>query len=539
MTETRELLTEGSPPPDNALGPSGIWRASWWTWVLLAGAAALVALIFRDALVRMAGAWATEEYSHGYILPFVAAFLVWQRSARLAQTQFVRSWLGVGMTVLGLLIYVVGELSTLFVVMQYAFLITLGGVLLAFMGREAFRLILPAYVLLFFLVPMPVFFYNNLSAELQLISSQLGVFFIRLFGISVFIEGNVIDLGSLQLQVVDACSGLRYLFPLTALGYIAAVLFKGAFWKKSVLFFSSVPIAVLMNSLRIGVIGILVERSGIGMAEGFIHDFEGWVVFMSCAALLVAIMWILARVGKNPLPLSEAFSIGWPDSVTSSTAARHRPVTPSFYATLPLLMLMAVFSIMLPHRLDVVPQRTDLLFFPNAVGEWRGRTGRLDKAYVDALKVDDYLIADYTKDTGAPVSLYVAYYESQRKGASVHSPKSCLPGGGWEIQELSQRDIPDVVGSGASLRVNRALIQMGDERMLVYYWFPQRGRVVTDEFLVKWYLLWDALLRNRTDGGLVRLTAPVGAGQDVAAVDALLSEFAASIARPLKRFVPD
>ena len=120
-------------------------------------------------------------------------------------------------------------------------------------------LLLPTYILLFFMVPLPHFLYNSLSAELQLVSSRLGVGFIRLFSIPVFLEGNVIDLGNYKLQVVEACSGLRYLFPLTALGFIAAVIFKVALWKKVVLFLSTIPITVLMNSFRIGVIGVLVE----------------------------------------------------------------------------------------------------------------------------------------------------------------------------------------------------------------------------------------------------------------------------------------
>jgi len=112
-----------------------------------------------------------------------------------------------------------------------------------------------------FMIPLPSFLYNNLSAYLQLISSQLGVAFIRLFGVSVYLEGNVIDLGTYQLQVVEACNGLRYLFPLMSLAFLSAYFFKGAMWKRAIIFLSSIPITVLMNSVRIGITG-MISKAG-------------------------------------------------------------------------------------------------------------------------------------------------------------------------------------------------------------------------------------------------------------------------------------
>lgn len=107
-----------------------------------------------------------------------------------------------------------------------------------------------------------------------------------MFQIPVFLEGNIIDLGVYQLQVVEACSGLRYLFPLMSLGFIAAYFYQAAFWKRAIVFLMTIPITILMNSFRIGVIGVMVDNWGISMAEGFLHDFEGWIIFMACAAIL-------------------------------------------------------------------------------------------------------------------------------------------------------------------------------------------------------------------------------------------------------------
>jgi EpsI family protein len=153
--------------------------------------------------------------------------------------------------------------------------------------------------------------------------------------------------------------------------------------------------------------------------------------------------------------------------------------------------------------------------------------------YLDVLELDDYLLANYTDGVRGPVNLYVAYYDSQRSGSSTHSPRSCIPGGGWQIRSLSRVDL--VAGS---LSANRVLIEHGLQRQVVYYWFAQRGRVITNEYLVKWYIFWDALTRSRTDGALVRISAPVGAGQTVDEVDAMLAEFARSVVPRLDSYLP-
>jgi EpsI family protein len=130
----------------------------------------------------------------------------------------------------------------------------------------------------------------------------------------------------------------------------------------------------------------------------------------------------------------------------------------------------------------------------------------------------------------------VAYYNSQRKGESAHSPRSCIPGGGWRINAIAARDIA-IAGAG-TLSVNRVVIERGDTKQVVYYWFDQRGRVLTNEYLVKWYIFWDSLTRNRTDGAMLRLTAPVLAGQSEAAADRTLEEFARTLVPALRPYIP-
>jgi exosortase D (VPLPA-CTERM-specific) len=520
--------------------PAMVWKEPLAWWISLIALEVTVIFVFFDGLKELLRVWSeNEEYSYGYLIPVITAFLIWQRKDQLERMAFTGSWSGVALMFIGLCVFLLGDLSGLFLLEQYAFLLVVVGLGLALTGWSGFQVIAAPLLLLAFMIPLPQFFLTEISSQLQLVSSQIGVGFIRLFGISVYLEGNVIDLGAMKLQVVEACSGLRYLFPLMTLGFIAAYFFKGAFWKRAVIFLSTIPITVIMNSLRIGAIGVMVEYWGKTMAEGFLHDFEGWVVFMACTAVLVGEMWALARLGARGYSLQEVFGLDFPAPTPKDALVRQRTLPRPFLAAGFLAIIAAGITTALPQRVEATLARQDFSSFPMSIGEWQGKGDRLDQIYLDALRLDDYIIADYTAPGKLPINFYVAYYASQRKGQSTHSPRTCMPGGGWQITSLTQHEIDGLGTPAGKLHVNRSLIQMGDNRQLVYYWFQQRGRNVTNEYLVKWYIFWDALTRNRTDGALVRLTMPVPPNLDLAEADKQLGSFVKHVSPLLSDYVPE
>ncbi|MDP8986464.1 MAG: VPLPA-CTERM-specific exosortase XrtD [Pseudomonadota bacterium] len=517
-----------------------VWRLSWGPVLLATAIVGLSLWLFWDGLWLLASGWTgSPEYSHCVLIPPIAAFLIWQQKARLELTPFEGSWWGVGLVLLGGGLLVLGQLATVFTLVQYAYLVTLYGLVLAFTGRHAFRMIRVPLLILVFMIPLPAFFLYNLSTKLQLVSSDLGVWFMRLFGISVFVQGNVIDLGSYQLQVAEACDGLRYLFPLMTLSFLMAYFYKGATWKRIVLFLSSIPITIVMNSGRIGMIGLMVEHWGIGMAEGFLHQFQGWMVFMLSMGLLLGEIALLNRVGHESGTWRELFGVEFPAPTPPGAALRRRKLPLTFAAASGVLVLFVAIAWVLPRPREVLPSRATFVEFPMHLGAWTGHMGSLERVYLDQLKLDDYLLADYTEPAGRSINLYMAYYNSQRKGEAVHSPRSCLPGGGWQFREFDQRVLPEARLNGRALRVNRTLIELGNQRALMYYWFQQRGRVITNEFEVKWYLFWDAVTRHRTDGALVRVITSVPLGSDAREADRELTRFASRIAADLPRYVPN
>jgi len=507
----------------------------------------LLSYMYADSLLFMVGQWGRDDYSHGPFIPLISAALVWHRRHQLAKVGSAPSWWGPIMVVIGLLLYVIGGLATLHVVSHLSLWLVIVGLVLSFLGVKALQELAFPVGYLLTAIPLPIFLYNALSGRLQLWSSALGVGLLQLVGVTAFREGNVIDLGPVQLQVAEACSGIRYLFPLTSLALLCAYLFRDHMWKRVVLVLSALPISVLINGLRIGIVGILVEWYGPQAAEGFLHLFEGWVLFLVTLALLLLEMWGLTLV--QPIPgargLLDQFRIDShedspaPPSRFASPAAATVLRVPPYVASFALILSATLFSWTMGERHEVTPERAAFVDFAMRIDEWQGAPLPVEAQFISTLRFDDYLLADYATGSSRPITLYMAYYQSQRKGRSAHSPQSCIPGGGWEITSHRIVDLPVDGKQGLVAPVNVVQIQKDREKQLVLYWFKQRDRLLASEYLVKFYLFWDALIRQRTDGALVRLSAAVEPGGSEQDVEDRLLGFARLIHPQLTRYIPD
>jgi exosortase D (VPLPA-CTERM-specific) len=520
--------------------PPAVFRGSLLTWAAFGLAAALLYAVFRPGIEHLLATWTTrEEYSYGPMIPLIVAFLVWQRKDRLERLPADGAWTGAAFVALGVLARVVGEMSWSPLVVNYGLLAAIWGLALAYLGWRGAKVIAGPLAILAFMVPLPEFLLVALSQELQLFSSRLGVALIRVCDISVYLEGNVIDLGTMKLQVVEACNGLRYLFPLMTLGFVAAYFFKGAMWKRALVFLASIPITVLMNSARIALVGVTVEHFGREAAEGLLHDFEGLVVFLGCVLILVALMGLLARVGSDRLPLRSAFGLDFPAPAPAGARIEPRALPAPFVAGCAVLALAWAAHAAAPERTLVRPERREFAAFPLELDGWRGRAEPMAREHLEVLRPDDYLMADYLGPERRPVNLFVGYFATQTRDAAPHSPRACLPAAGWEIERLERRRLETVLRNGAPLDVNRAVIRRGESAQLVYYWLQHGPRTITNEYVAKFYVFWDSVTRHRADGALVRLVTPLATGEDPARADERLAGFAARIVPLLPAYLPE
>jgi exosortase D (VPLPA-CTERM-specific) len=478
-----------------------------------------------------------EDYSHGIFVPFISLALIWWRRRDILAAGLAPTWWGALPVTLGLGLFVVGELATLYFLQHLSFWLVLVGLVLSIVGLPAARRMVFPLGYLLAMIPPPHMLQQSLSSSLQLISSALGVGCLQVVGVTAFREGNVIDLGPIQLQVVEACSGLRYLFPLMALTLLFAYLFQDRVWKRVVLVASAIPLAVLLNGLRIGMIGVLVEYFGNGAAEGFMHAFEGWFLFVLSLALLGIELWLLGKIGPSKSDKPNLLATGQTSPVSVPFTSRPA-VSGPVMAGVALLVVTTVVSFQLAGREEVSPSRQSFLDFPMHLAEWQGEPMAMERQYVDVLRFDDYLLANY-QGPGGPINVYAAYYRSQKSGQSTHSPKTCIPGGGWEIASLDEVLVPAGLGTESGFRANRVVIQKGEQKQVVLYWFKQRNRLVTSEYLVKFFLLWDGVTMRRSDGALIRLVAAVQPGETEGAADQRVMQMAAAVHPLLPAYVPD
>ena len=497
--------------------------------------------IYWTGFTMLGRAWLTPEYSHGPLIPLISLYLfLRERKTTQPCNAPKKTGPGIALLVFALILGILGNLVAIPDIVAYALILWTGGVMLTCMGWEAGKQHWKPVLHLIFMLPLPQFLYWQLTIQLQLISSELGVWFIRLADVPVFLEGNIIDLGVYKLQVAEACSGLRYLFPILSFSYLMAILYRGPYWHKALLFILAVPLTVFMNSVRIGIIGILVNSYGIGQAEGFLHFFEGWVIFGACIALLFVTALGLQKLTRNPKPLRDVIDLD--TDGLGGQAAQVLTLAPSraMMTGLALSTLITAAYVLTPTPPRVLPERDVFALFPRQVGDWQAHIIPLDAEIETVLGASDYINATFqSADSPAQITFFAAWYASQTDGAGIHSPEVCLPVGGWEIFALDAYAVSMPTTIYGDFEVNRAVIQKGLSKQLVYYWFDQRGRRMTNDFAAKATVVYDSLTRGRTDGAMVRFTTPIGDREDEAAADARLQAFMAEALVDLPAFIPE
>ena len=511
-------------------------------WLGLAVLGALV--FFRDGAAALLEAWSRPEYSHGPLIPVLSGLLFLRQLKQYPPDPGPKRkrWIGVLVILAAITMGAFGTLANISDIVAYAMILWIGGILLVSFGWDTGRHFWPPVLHLVYMLPLPDTVYYKMTTWLQFVSSELGVWFLRLLAIPVVLDGNIIDLGVTKLHVAEACSGLRYLFPILSFSYIFAVLYRGPVWHKAVLLISAAPITVFMNSVRIAVAGIVVQYWGIDWLEGFTHFFEGWVIFIACILILFALARIMLLFNARNMGLAEALDLETEGLVAQLGRLRLVRDSSAMIAVAVLMVGASAAWQALPERRSVEIERDSFALFPRQLGAWRqaGPPRTLEASVARALGADDYHSVWFSKPgAAADVEFFSAWYADQTGGNSIHSPEVCLPGGGWEIAWLERTDMTEALSADRPFMVNRAIIQKGSSRMMVYYWLDQRGRKVAWDIAAKYWLLVDSIREGRTDGALVRLTTPIVAGETDAAAEARLREMLREIIRPLPRFVPE
>jgi exosortase len=265
--------------------------------VITLSAVALALAVYAPILWYMGVHWYTvEDYSHGFLIAPLALYFAWERQPQLRRARIEPSWWGLVPLVLASMTLVVGRLGVELMNMRVSFVLTLIGLVLLLLGSQVLRILAFPLCFLFLMVPLPQSLVNMVAFPLQLVAADWAVQLLYYLRIPALREGNIIHLPSTTLFVAEACSGLRSLMALITLGVVFAYFFRKSWGERILIVLSAIPIAILVNSLRVALSGILTYRFGEKAAEGLVHEFQGLTTFGAAFVLLLAEAWLLAKL---------------------------------------------------------------------------------------------------------------------------------------------------------------------------------------------------------------------------------------------------
>ncbi len=525
---------------DTGVLPVKFQRPSPQTIALAAAVLIGTIAVFWEAGQSLLRRWGnSEELNHSYFIPVISAGLLYMRRDALLAA-IGKSWMpGIIISAVGLVFAIAGYVTEIPLIAQLGLVIFLLGLPGAIWGQKFFLLSLIPMLYLFAMVPPPAMMVTLMSDQFQAMSTDLGVAFIRMLNIPVHNSGNVIDLGVHQLEVVNACSGLRYLFPFMSLGVMAAYLYKGSWWERAIVFFATIPITILCNSLRIAVTAVLVRIRGAEHAEGLSHDIEGFMVFFVCLVMLYAIIWLLSKFVQKR-PVADVFGVPEiePEApITGQNKFDYKLSSIMSAVVIGGLALTFAAITLLGNKTIYEPDRFQFATFPLEFPAYQSEEKQVETRVANAIGADDFIVTNFFNETmEAPVNVYMAYVSQQREGKSWHSPQQCLPGGGWEFVEhtVEKQPMPD----GRIMVYNRIIIKFGDVRQLVYYWYDQRGRMVANEFVVRAWVVADAITKGRKDGAMIRMMTVIRPDETEADAEARINGFLQEMYPVLPKYIP-
>jgi exosortase len=255
----------------------------------------LVVACYAPVLVALVHNWVIDaDMGHGFFVPLVAGFIIWQRREELLAIKPRPNLWGLAVVLLGGAQMIAATLGVELFLARTAFIFTLIGMVWLLRGNETIKALAFPFFLLFFMVPIPAILYTRITFPLQLLASKLAAGALDFIGVPVMREGNVLDLPNQQLSVVEACSGIRSLLSLTFLSLVYGYFFEHSRWIRVVLFAATIPIAIVANASRVTFTGIMTQIKP-ELAEGFFHESTGWVIFLVALAMLILFHRILAR----------------------------------------------------------------------------------------------------------------------------------------------------------------------------------------------------------------------------------------------------
>jgi exosortase len=263
----------------------------------------LIAWLYAGVIPHLVSDWWNDpNFSHGFLVPLFSLFLVWQDRKRLSELPLRPSWFGLVVMAGAMMQLVVGTLGAELFLSRSSLILLIAGMVIFFLGWGYFRALLFPIGFLFLMIPIPSILFNQITIPLQFLASTMAGGLVEWLGVPVLRQGNIIQLPGMTLEVAEACSGIRSLMSLTTVAVIYAYFLETKLLPRVLLSISAVPIAVIANGLRVTGTALLAFYWDKEAAEGFFHNFSGWLIFVLSLLMLFGLQGLMGWVRKRRQP---------------------------------------------------------------------------------------------------------------------------------------------------------------------------------------------------------------------------------------------
>lgn len=438
------------------------------------------------------------QYSYGPMIPFIFLYIIYSSRKQILNTPVRPNYFGLVIVFFGYCLFLLGVFSVHGFTARFSFIVLLAGFSLFVLGTEMIRRLVFPFFILLFMIPFPEILDRLFSLKLRFFSSMITEDVLHMIGVPVFRQGNLIDIGSMQFNVANACSGMNYLLPLLALAALIGYFSTKSMINRSILFISAVPVTLAANVLRITGTALIAKYWTKEIASGFMHDFSGWAVFMFAFFCLFIELKVLKRLlGKK------ADAPGLEIELEQNGGGTYRRGQ-DYLKIMPIIATACIIAIFWSGFYAVAAKKKDrplpiMENLPLSIDGYVGKTLPEDPKIKEFSSVTDSITRVYTKEGQSPVLVYVGYYRTspELKGF-IHTPEVCLESSGWRIRKIDYLDMA-VQPDGKMLKTRKIISERDGVRQLLIYWYQIGDFTTGNERIAHYYTGYDAVLGDYSD----------------------------------------
>ncbi len=448
-----------------------------------------------DTLRSFIATWSgRDDYSHGFLVPFISLYFVYADKERLDQLPIKPNVIGGSILFgAGIMTLLLGSVGSTTMVQQISIIIVIPGLILFLLGVQYLKaLALPLGYLVFMIPPILDAAISKLHWPCQLFSATVAAKLLQGIHIPVYRISNMLELPNVTLEVANECSGVRYLIAIIAIAIPLAIFTQKKWLRRVLLVFAALLIGIITNPLRVTLIGLWAYKHGSETIHGPGHIYQGF--FVSMVGFIA--LFILVFIAKK-IPLKNTPEVITNEKILSPTTSSDvNRFNKAWAIALSVLLSLTGYSYLCTAK--PVSLRSPLQALPLTIGEWKGEDVHDSKSSYIIDGADSELYRIYRDNVGHEIKLYVAYCETQSQNKKIIN---------YKLQKLyddvEEVDIP--LASRNQIRINKTVVKNHATESLIYYWYDLDGRIIANRYKAKYITAIDGLIRFRTNGAMIML----------------------------------